>query len=50
MGLRATATVRILLLTYLLRLPLEIKMADSYDLFQLQLKEHIWEMLMEKPD
>ena len=32
------------------RLPLEIKMADSYDLFQLQLKEHIWEMLMEKPD
>ena len=32
------------------RLPLEIKMADSYDLFQLKLKEHIWKMLMEKPD
>ena len=32
------------------RLPLEIKMIEKYELFQLKLKDHLWTTLMEKPD
>ena len=32
------------------RLPLDVKMAESYEKFQLKLKEHIWISLKEKQD
>ena len=32
------------------RLPLEIKMIEKYDTFQINLKQHLWVTLREKPD
>ena len=32
------------------RLPLEIKMLESYEAFQLTLKQHLWDTLLERPD
>ena len=32
------------------RLPLEIKMIEKYELFQIKLKQHLWITLREKPD
>ena len=32
------------------RLPLEIRLVEGFELFKLRLKEHLWTVLMEKPD
>ena len=32
------------------RLPLEIKMLENYETFQLKLKQHLWVTLLERPD
>lgn len=32
------------------RLPLEIKMLENYETFQLKLKQHLWVTLLEIPD
>ena len=31
-------------------LPIEIKMIENYDTFQIKLKEHLWTTLREKPE
>ena len=32
------------------RLPVEIKIIEKYESFQVKLKEYLWEILLEKPD
>ena len=32
------------------KLPLELRIIEDYDSFQINLKEHIWELIVERPD